>query len=697
MSFLRRRSKDPLSEDCAPIVRLWLLRLMVELGGHRDFIDENGFDNDALAESLGLADWVDLEDDAFDAKAARTALRKQHRLAQKQWHSEQAPDCLRANVAQLAALVGLSSTDSRILEFAVVMQSESALLEVANKVSIPSVNKLFHALAVVLDLPEGDVRTSLHASGMLAKSGLLSVDYANQVTLGYRLDLPTPRFAETMVNTETDPVDLLRDTVLRAARAELSLADFAHMNSELALLQPYLHHAVTNRQRGVNIFIHGKPGTGKNQMAKALAQHLDCALFEVASESDEGNPVGGEQRLRAFRAAQVLLSRRSSILLFDEVEDVFNDADTSLGKKSTAQGRKAWLNRMLEENPVPTLWLANSIRSLDPAFIRRFDMVFELPVPPKAQRERILRNTCADLMDAAQIARIAECEVLAPAVATRAARVVRSIQAHIGPQAIPGAVCQLIDQTLQAQGHKRLRQSDANRLPDLYKPAYINADADLAALACGLAKSKTGRLCLYGPPGTGKTAFGRWLAQQMAVPLVVKRASDLMSMWVGGNEQNIAAAFKQAQADEGILLIDEVDSFLQDRRGAQRGWEVSMVNEMLTQMESFPGIFIASTNLMQGLDAAALRRFDLKVKFDFMLPQQSQLLLASHCQELALQLPNDAEMAQVARLQNLTPGDFAAVARQARFRTLDSVAAMVQALADEGALKESKTTKIGFM
>lgn len=109
--------------------------------------------------------------------------------------------------------------------------------------------------------------------------------------------------------------------------------------------------------------------------------------------------------------------------------------------------------------------------------------------------------------------------------------------------------------------------------------------ASLQEVAAGLVKSKTGRLCLYGPPGTGKTAFGQWLAETMGVPLLVKRASDLMSMWVGENEKNIAAAFRQAKNDGALLLIDEVDSFLQDRRGAKARWESSLVNEMLTQNE----------------------------------------------------------------------------------------------------------------
>ena len=82
-------------------------------------------------------------------------------------------------------------------------------------------------------------------------------------------------------------------------------------------------------------------------------------LFEVASEDSGGNPLSGERRLRSYRAAQNFLSKRTTFLLFDEVEDVFNDGSNQWGRKSTAQVRKAWMNRILEENPVPSIWLSN--------------------------------------------------------------------------------------------------------------------------------------------------------------------------------------------------------------------------------------------------------------------------------------------------------------------------------------------------
>ena len=37
-----------------PIIRLWLLRVLVPLGGYRQFVQHIGFSNDTLAEVIGL-------------------------------------------------------------------------------------------------------------------------------------------------------------------------------------------------------------------------------------------------------------------------------------------------------------------------------------------------------------------------------------------------------------------------------------------------------------------------------------------------------------------------------------------------------------------------------------------------------------------------------------------------------------------
>ena len=679
-----------------PRVQLWMLRILVNLNAHREFT-KHGFSSDAIAEAIGLGEWLDTTRREFDAKLVTSELRKLHQLAENKITKSPLPICLRQNIGQLSNLVGMTSTDCRILEFAVSIHSERLLDDTSDLLGNISSAKAFHALSIILDLPESDIRSSLSAHGILACSGLVSVERGGMATLRGKLNLLSETFADLMVTSESDPVTLLRGTVTAAGPGELKLTDYDHIQTWLEILQPYLRQTMATGRRGVNIFLHGLPGTGKTQLARALAADLGCELFEIASEDAEGDPISGQRRLRAFRAAQSFFAQRPALIVFDEVEDVFDDGDSFYGRKSTAQVSKASINRTLEENPVPALWLSNSVRCLDPAFVRRFDMVFELPVPPKRQRERILKDCCGDFIDADRISRIADSETLAPAVVAKASSVVRSIQNVLGEKKACSAFEQLISNTLEAQGHGSLVRHDLNRLPDIYDPKYINSDEDLKLVAAGLVSARSGRLCLFGPPGTGKTAYGRWLAQQLEVPLLVKRASDLMSMWIGECEKNIAKAFRQAETDGALLLIDEVDSFLQDRRGAQRSWEVSQVNEMLTQMESFPGVFVASTNLMGGLDQAALRRFDLKVKFDYLRSDQALGLLARYCIKLDLNSPGSDAQARISRLQRLTPGDFAAVERQHRFRKLDSAIALVCALEAECELKEGLKSSIGFV
>jgi len=159
-------------------------------------------------------------------------------------------------------------------------------------------------------------------------------------------------------------------------------------------------------------------------------------------------------------------------------------------------------------------------------------------------------------------------------------------------------------------------------------------------------------------------------------------------MWVGGTEQNIARAFEEAKENKAMLIFDEADSFLQNRNNAGHSWEVTQVNEMLTWMESHEYPFVCTTNLMNSLDEASLRRFTFKIKFDFMTETQVNKAI-----EHFFKIKNTN-----VKLKGLTAGDFATVKKKAEFMGIKDLKELTNMLSNEVKVKKSSELKnaVGF-
>ena len=595
-------------------------------------------------------------------------------------------------------MLELDAAELRILGFCVLMHTDPTLTNAADELGMLGFNRMLAVLSTLLDIPQLQLIRYLSNDGQLVRSGLLEVNTlsCSVTTLSSRLSVGNSDLPGLMRFNQDEPIELFKYAFRLSPPGELGLDKYEHLRQHVDIAQAYLAKALVEGRSGVNTLLYGPPGTGKTQLSRLLAKTLNTDLYEIACTDSDGDPVSASQRLCALRSAMSVLHSHKSLLVLDEIEDIF-DSPTPMGMGARSKAQKGWINRMLEENALPCFWLSNSVESLDAAHIRRFDLVINLPNPPRAQREQIIRECSADKLGNELVEKLIDHEHATPAVITRAVRIARSLNPRAGKKLDATGEC-LVDSTLKAQGFDKLEGAQGQRLPSFYSPELINTDVPLDGLVEGLRKHAEARLCFYGPPGTGKTAFGCWLAQELDRPLMVQRVSDLVSPYVGQTEQNLAEAFAQATQDGAVLLLDEVDSFLQDRRKAKQSWEVTAVNEMLTQMESYRGLFIASTNLIRDLDEASLRRFDMKIYFGYLDQPQVQQLFSTHLQALKLKDPTKTASLRLRSEQQLTPGDFASVARQARFKPFANANELASALIAETRLKTAgKQRPIGFV
>jgi ATPases of the AAA+ class len=174
-------------------------------------------------------------------------------------------------------------------------------------------------------------------------------------------------------------------------------------------------------------------------------------------------------------------------------------------------------------------------------------------------------------------------------------------------------------------------------------------------------------LLLYGLPGTGKTEFAKHIARLLKRRLIIKRASDILSKWVGESEKNISQAFREAEKDKAILFIDEADSLLCAREDAGHSWEITQVNEMLTNMESFRGMLICATNFKRIVDSAAIRRFNIKLEFDYLKPEGAVTFYNLFMKNLVETPLSDQQASAIGNIPLLTPGDFKVVYQKYSF------------------------------
>lgn len=425
----------------------------------------------------------------------------------------------------------------------------------------------------------------------------------------------------------------------------------------------------------VSILFYGKPGSGKTELAKAICKSTGkkIYIFKNETEAVPRSPLGE-------LACLLSMERQDSILIVDEADSLLRTLDFNFFG-SVPSKTKGTVNKMLENNCDKVIYIINHQHQIDESTLRRFTFSIKFEAMPARQLRSIAKTKIEsiELADETklQILDMFDKYKLTGQSVDNIVKTIEGMECKDEESLLKKVGIVMKENSQLLNGKSKMRDSVKSE----YDPGVLNASmnpleiVEMVENAAKFAEKNKGsesgiRMLFYGLSGTGKTEFARYISEQLGKPIILKRASDILGMYVGQNEKNICNAFAEAEASDSILLFDEADSFFYDRNQARASWERSTVNEFLTQMEEFSGILICTTNLRNIMDPAMQRRFHILVEFKPMKFEGIKNMLERYFPSFHL---SNKEIEELENSESVTPGDFGTLSSRIRFMNQDKV------------------------
>ncbi len=179
-----------------------------------------------------------------------------------------------------------------------------------------------------------------------------------------------------------------------------------------------------------------------------------------------------------------------------------------------------------------------------------------------------------------------------------------------------------------------------------------------------------------GPPGTGKTICAEALAYALKKRLLVVRYAELESRWVGQTSKHVANVFRTAEREDAVLFFDEADAIAGRRFSAvSAAYEReanAIVNVLLHELETFPGVVIFATNLAANIDPAFERRIRTHILFDMPNVEERERIWSVQLHARKTPLADDVDFRTLAEAYPRSGGDIKnAVLKAAQIATTE--------------------------
>lgn len=564
-----------------------------------------------------------------------------------------------SKVEFLIEQVGLSETEARYLLLRIRLKNVSEFRAIVRDADNYQAKCDSFLAADILGISENEVRKMLRYDQKLRMFGFIDEDGDYNRCLD---DCIEEQSIEPYFNDFLKPLD---------CSSAYDLSSFSVKSESMEICLDLL-----NGKNPVSILFYGKPGSGKTELAKSLAGKTGKKVYIFKNETESKD----NSELLGKLTCLLSMERSDSVIIVDEADSILKTVELTLFGAFPAS-TKGTVNKMLENNKDKVIYIINHQRQIDESTRRRFTFSIKFEAMPKS----MLHSIALSKLEPTEISQNAKQELaglldkyhLTGASVDNLVKVVEGTSYKDDETLLEKAKNLMEENAALLTGKPKMRESVKRE----YDPAVLNTSMDSGKIiemvenAAKFAEKNKGtesgiRMLFYGLSGTGKTELARYISERLGKEILLKRASDILGMYVGQNEKNIRDAFDEAERTGSILLFDEADSFFYDRNSARQSWERSTVNEFLTQMEEFSGILICTTNLRRIMEPAMQRRFHILVEFKPMKSSGIKTMLERYFSAYDF---SDYQIDELEKSGSVTPGDFGSLSGRIRFMNQDDV------------------------
>ena len=458
------------------------------------------------------------------------------------------------NLTQLAQLLHLGGLEVQVLALFYHLQAEPILAEFMRNCLPRPVCETGKAqiLADILGCKALALQQVLKPDSPLAKLGLIKhrlLHFSATALPSLELD------SNLLINLhfpQPDATALLSFAMCKLEQPALPLQQFAHVPF-LTELRRVLKAALAAGDRGFAILLHGPAGLGKTALIQSLAHSLKLTLCAVQHQDLQGATLSATARLTHFQLAQHVMAGAGGLILVDECSDILGDERNRLHFMQQPLS-KLTINQLLENTPVPTIFVCNSISGVDSAHLSRFSKIYAMPALSVAAKAQLLTAALPKRIRTASpmlITNLASMPGITPRIIRQSVRFLQ----HAGvagaqwPQALP----KHLQQQLLSQ---QAEQAQPAALPGWVMPAVSAPDSK--TLEAGVRHND--KLLITGPAGSGKYTLARQLLAQQ--PFTEINATDLFTASAEGLLQRLTQQLALAAREQHALLLKNPSTVL---------------------------------------------------------------------------------------------------------------------------------------